>query len=58
MDGKILLGELKEFKRQTVFELQEIRKDVKTLMAFKWKVIGTAGAVSLLATLVLDYFRH
>lgn len=57
-EEQILLGELKEFKRQTLGEIRELRSDVKTLMSFKWKVIGVSGMLSFLATLAVELIRH
>ena len=39
-DVDLILGELKEFKRATLKELEQIKKDVHTLSIFKWKVTG------------------
>ncbi len=57
MDTKILLGELREFKRQTISELQEIKKDVKAQGYFKAKVTGAAMFASFLGTLIIDFIR-
>lgn len=35
-----LLGELKEFKRATLKELEQIKKEIHNLNKFKWKVTG------------------
>ena len=36
----MILGELKEFKRSTLKELEYIRKEIHNLNAFKWRVTG------------------
>lgn len=54
----LLLGELKQFRSQTVTELKELKRDVKSLMAFRWRLVGAAGAASFLATLVVEFLRH
>lgn len=58
MDSRILLGELKAFRKQTVRDLKELRGDVKSLMAFRWRVISLASAASFFATLVVELLRH
>lgn len=35
--------------------LPEIRKDIKSLMAFKWQVLGTVGALSAILLLLNIY---
>lgn len=39
-DTQRILGELKEFKRATLEELEDIKEKVDALNAFKWKVTG------------------
>lgn len=53
----LLLGELKQFKRQTISELKEIKRDVQSLMTFRWKLIGASAVASFLATLVIEFLR-
>jgi hypothetical protein len=55
---KLLLGELREFKRVMVEEMKEIKRDVKSLMHFRWKVIGIASLASFLATAIIEFLRH
>lgn len=45
-----VLGRLQEFKEQTLKELTEIKKDVKALQKFKWRVAGGAAVLSFLLT--------
>lgn len=42
---RMMLGELKEFKRATLEELSVIRKRVEDLNAFKWKATGVMATV-------------
>lgn len=57
MNEKILLGELREFKRQTIKELQELKRDVRSLNRFHWKLIGASGAASFFATLLIEVIK-
>lgn len=45
-----VLGRLQEFKDQTLRELAEIRKDVKALQKFKWRVAGGVAVLSFILT--------
>lgn len=54
----VLMGELKEFKRETIDKLQGIRRDVRSLMKFKRKITAFAGFASFLATVIVEYLRH
>lgn len=58
MDTKILLGELKAFREQMTAEVHEIRRDVRSLMNFKWKIIGVSAAASFMVTIILELARH
>lgn len=56
-DVERVLGELKEFKRATLKELDYIRKDIHNLNVFKWKIAGISsllvGSIELIHLLVL-----
>lgn len=42
------IGEIREFKRIVLGELSEIKKDIKSLNEFKWKILGIASLVGML----------
>lgn len=44
-DTEMVLGELKEFKRATLVEIAELRREVRELMSWKWKALGALAAV-------------
>lgn len=58
MDTKILLGELKEFRRYMTSELAELKKEVRSLSSLKWKLLGASGTVAFLASLLVELIRH
>lgn len=51
-EGSLILGELKEFKRATLVELDIIKKDVRDLSIFKWKAAGIMSFIMLLGEAV------
>lgn len=58
----VLMGELKEFKRETIEKLQGIRRDVRALSKFKRKVTAWATfastVASFLATVIVEKLRN
>lgn len=47
MDGtERIIGELKEFKRVTIKELDTIKQDIRALQNFKWRVVGGAMVIA------------
>jgi hypothetical protein len=53
-DNERVLGELLEFKRYMTREMGELRKEIKGLSHFRWKVTGIATAVSA----IVAFFAH
>lgn len=51
-----ILGRLEEFKLQTQRDLSEIKKDLKSINQFRWKVVGAASAISFLTTIAIQLF--
>ena len=45
------IGELREFKRATLEELKEIKKDIRSLNGFKWRVAGGSALLVLILTI-------
>lgn len=52
------LGILKEQSRWIIQEIIEIKKDVKSLQAFKWKAMGAASLTAFLATILVEWIRR
>lgn len=52
-----ILGELKEFKRATVSELNDIKKDLRALQEFKWRLAGGAAVLAFALTGVIELVR-
>ncbi len=48
MEQDLILGELKEFKRATLSDLQEIKSDIQELKKFRWKIDGRNAALVVL----------
>ena len=53
----MLLGELKEFKRQTIEKLDSLDKKVEKLWVWRWKIAGMATAASAIIALVVEVLR-
>ena len=53
----LLLGELKEFKSQTLYELKGIKRDIHKLNSFRLKMVGMAGLMAFLATLIAGMIK-
>ncbi len=53
----MLLGELKAFRHQTEKDLSEIKKDIKSLQQFKWRVAGGAAVLSVLLAAVIELIK-
>lgn len=53
-DTDRIIGELKEFKRVTITELYEIKRDVRSLQQFKWRVAGGATLLAFALTGVIE----
>lgn len=51
-DTDRILGELKEFKRNTLYELKELRKEMKSLSNFRWKITGSLSIVVVMIELI------
>lgn len=51
------VGEIKTQVRYMTQELSEIKSDVKSLLSFKWKILGFAGFAAFLATLIVELAR-
>ena len=51
MDVNEFIGEIREFKRATLTELNEIKKDVKALNRIHWKVAGGTASLILFLTI-------
>lgn len=49
-DGERMLGELLEFKRAAIRDLEEIKRGMDSLHAFKWRVAGGAAVLSVMMT--------
>ena len=49
-DGERVLGELLEFKRTAIRDLDEIKRGMDSLQAFKWRVAGGAAVLSAIMT--------
>lgn len=47
-------GEMKEFKRVVLEDLREIKKDVKLLNNFKWRVASGAAVLCFLLTIAIQ----
>lgn len=52
-----ILGRLEEFKEWAREEFSEIKKDLKELQHFKWKVTGMAIAVSAITSIIIEVMR-
>jgi hypothetical protein len=53
MQGNELIGELREFKRATLEELREIKRDIKALNEFRWKLTGKQTVILLVFNLAM-----
>lgn len=59
MDNRdLLLGELKAFRDQVTVELKEIRDEIKSLSAWKWKIVGASSFISFVLMFLVEFFRH
>ncbi len=54
MDVNEFIGEIREFKRNVEGDLKEIKKDVKTLNNFKWRVAGGSALLVLFLTIAVQ----
>jgi hypothetical protein len=54
---RMMLGELKEFKRATLEELAKIRKQVEELNAFRWKAAGVMASVVFVFEAIGQWIR-
>lgn len=54
MEFEEFVGEIREFKRATLTELGEIKKDVKALNNFKWRVAGGSALLVLILTIAVQ----
>lgn len=50
-------GELREFKRSVLSELQEVKSGIKALKQFKWRVAGGAGVLVTILTAVAEAIK-
>ena len=44
-DTDRVIGELKEFKRATLAELKDLRREVRSLTHFKWRFAGMMASL-------------
>jgi hypothetical protein len=51
------VGEIKAQVRFMTQEVAEIKADVKSLLAFKWRMLGVAAFVAFVATLLVEIAR-
>jgi hypothetical protein len=42
----MLRDDLAEFKQEVKSEITEVKADIKTLLRFKWQIVGSASLVS------------
>ena len=56
MDASEIIGELREFKRATLDELKELKKDVKALNKIHWKAAGGTATLIVLFTIAVQVF--
>lgn len=56
-DSERIIGELAEFKRATLEELRDIKKDLRGLQRFKWRVAGGAATLSMLLTAIAEFLH-
>jgi len=54
MRSDLILGELKEFKRATLSDLSQIKKEIRALNQFKWRVAGGAAVLSVLLVIAIE----
>lgn len=52
MSHELLLGQLKEFRNNTMQRLDKIEEKVDRLNSFKWRILGGAAALSTALTLL------
>lgn len=57
-DLKEDIATLKENARWQNAEIAEIKSDVKSVLEWKWKIVGAAGVVGALASAVVQYFSR
>jgi len=56
-DREILLGELKQFKEDTVKRLDKIDEKLDSLSSFKWKLTGIAVALFAMLQFISMMFK-
>jgi hypothetical protein len=52
--GRWVAKEFEEFKN----DVREIKKDIKDLQNFKWKILGFASCAAFIATLIVELIRR
>jgi len=51
------VGEIKQQVRYVSQEVSEIKSDVKSLLTFKWRILGFAACAAFIATLIVEIAR-
>lgn len=44
------IGEFREFKERTLEDLKDIKGDIKSLLIFKWKMVGGMAVLSVIVS--------
>jgi pantothenate kinase len=52
--GRWVAKEFQEMKN----DVKEIRKDIKDLQTFKWKILGFASCAAFIATMLVELIRR
>lgn len=55
MDINLLLGELKQFKEESLKKFDRIEEKIDRLNEFKWRVAGGAAVLSFLLTALVEF---
>ena len=56
-DTERIIGELQEFKRATLLEMWELKRDIRGLLTFKWKAAGIMGVLVAMVEVAHMYFQ-
>lgn len=52
------IGSLTEFKDWAKGEFREVNRKLDSVIAFKWRVIGSSGLFSFLVVIAVEYFSN
>ena len=56
-DADRILGRLEEFKEHTTRRLDSIDLKIDRLNEWKWRIAGGTAVISVIVTLVLNFFK-